>query len=87
MRVGFPLLLDALAALGVGWAPELQEAWDLLEQKRDPQGKIVLEGTLGKSYLLKERVGRPSKWATLYAWLAWAGRGELESEPDEKTEP
>ena len=74
MRVGFPLLLDALAALGVGQAPELQEAWDLLGQKRDAQGRILLEGTLGKSYLPKERVGRPNKWATLYAYLAWTGR-------------
>ncbi len=74
MRVGLPLLLDALAALGAGRAPELQEAWDLLEQKRDAQGRIVLEGTLGKSYLPKERVGRSSKWATLYGWLAWKGR-------------
>jgi hypothetical protein len=32
-------------------------------------------------------MGRPSKWATLYAYLAWTGRGEPESEPDENTEP
>jgi hypothetical protein len=74
MRVGLPVLLDAIAALGAGQAPEFQEAWSLLEGKRDAQGRIILEGTLSKSYLPKERIGRPSKWATLYACLAWKGR-------------
>ncbi len=71
--VGLPLLLDALAALGAGEATELQEAWSLLEQKRDRDGRILLEGTLpaNKAYLPKERVGKPSKWGTLYACLAY----------------
>jgi len=71
--VGLPSLLDALAALGAGKAKELQEAWSLLEKKRDQDGKILLESTLpaNRSYLPKERVGKPSKWGTLYAYLAW----------------
>jgi hypothetical protein len=74
MRVGLPLLLDALAVLGVGTAPELDEAWRLLEEKTDSNGKVILEGTPGKSYLQKERVGRCSKWGTLYAYLAWKNK-------------
>ena len=76
-RVGLPLLLDALSALGAGQAMELQEAWSPLEEKRDHHGRILLEGTLPakKSYLPKERVGKPSKWGTLYACLAWRNRG------------
>ncbi|MBN1936525.1 MAG: hypothetical protein JW934_17820 [Anaerolineae bacterium] len=70
-RVGLPMLLDALAALGAGSAEELQDAWRLLDDKRDVQGRVVLEGALAKSYLPKERVGKPSKWGTLYACLAW----------------
>jgi hypothetical protein len=71
--VGLPLLLDALAALGAGEATELREAWSLLEKKRNRDGRILLEGTLpvNKSYLPKERVGKPSKWGTLYACLAY----------------
>jgi hypothetical protein len=71
MRAGLQNLLEALAVLGVGSTPELAEAWQILESKKDSQGKIILEGTLSKSYLPKESVGRPSKWATLYAWQAW----------------
>jgi hypothetical protein len=72
-RVGLPVLLDAFAVLGVGEAPELREAWRLLDEKIDPQGRVLLEGTLPLKtcYLPKERVGKPSKWATLYACLAW----------------
>jgi hypothetical protein len=77
-RVGLPLLLDALAVLGVGQAPEFHEAWKLLDEKKDQQGRILLEGTLplNKSYLAKERVGKPSRWGTLYACLAWKNRQE-----------
>lgn len=77
MHVGLPLLLDALAVLGVGQAPELQEAWDLLNEKSDQQGRILLEGTLNKSYLPKERVGKPSKWGTFYACLAWKNKTRM----------
>jgi hypothetical protein len=75
-RVGLPVLLEALAVLGAGEAPELREAWRLLEEKKDPEGRLLLEGTLplNKSYLPKERVGKPSKWATLYACLAWKNK-------------
>lgn len=69
-RVGLPLLLDAFAALGVGGAPELSGAWEILRTKQDEHGRVKLEGTLAKSYLPKERVGRPGKWVTLYALLA-----------------
>lgn len=73
-RVGLPLLLKALADTGVGRAPELAEAWRILESKSDAQGRTKLEGTLAKSYLPKERVGRPGKWVTLYALLARRAR-------------
>jgi hypothetical protein len=75
-RAGLPLLLEALSALGRGKSMELQEAWNILEEKRDHQGRIILEGTLplNKSYLPKERVGKPSKWVTLYAYLAWKNK-------------
>jgi len=33
-------------------------------------GRVILSGTLTKSYLPKERAGKPSHWATFYALLA-----------------
>lgn len=69
-RVGLPQLLYAFSILGSGNRPELEEAWELLHSKKDEEGRSILEGTLAKSYLPRERVGRPSKWVTLYALLA-----------------
>jgi hypothetical protein len=69
-RVGLPQLLYAFSVLGAGNEPELQPAWELLENKKDQDGRYILEGTLPKSYLPRERVGKASKWITLYALLA-----------------
>ena len=70
LRVGLPFLMEALAESGQINTSEFREAFQLLEGKKDPQGRVYLEGTLAKSYLLKERVGQPTKWGTLYTSLA-----------------
>jgi hypothetical protein len=70
MRVGLQNIVESLCVLGHGDDPRLQGAWDLLNSKRAADGKYLLNGTLSKSYLPKERVGKPSKWVTLYALLA-----------------
>jgi hypothetical protein len=75
-RVGLPRLLYAFSVLGAGNKLELKEAWRSMLQKKDGEGKFILEGTLAKPYLPKERVGKPSKWVTLYALLAEKYRGE-----------
>lgn len=70
MRVGLPHLVEAFCSLGFGNCKELNEAWRLLESKKDNDGRYKLEGTLAKSYLPKERIGKPSKWVTFYSLLA-----------------
>lgn len=70
MRVGLQNIVEALSALGYGNDKRLAEAWSLLHQYQDVSGKFLLKGTLSKSYLPKERVGRPSKWVTFYILLA-----------------
>ncbi|MCL2060128.1 MAG: hypothetical protein FWH01_13935 [Oscillospiraceae bacterium] len=41
-----------------------------MNSKRTSDGRYLLNGTLTKSYLPKERAGKPSKWVTFYALLA-----------------
>lgn len=48
----------------------LQESWKLLDEYTDHTGKVLLKGTMTKSYLPKERVGKVSKWVTFYTLLA-----------------
>ncbi|GHU39198.1 hypothetical protein FACS1894105_13820 [Clostridia bacterium] len=70
MRVGLHNIVEAFSALGYGSDARLQEAWELLERRKGEDGKYLLNATLAKSYLPKERVGKPSKWVTFYALLA-----------------
>ncbi len=68
MRMGLHSVAYSLAALGK--IDLYNVAAELLKTKKDADGKYILDGTLTKSYLPKERVGKPSKWVTLYALLA-----------------
>lgn len=70
MRVGLQNIVESFCTLGYGNDDRLNEAWELLENKKDTDGKYLLNGTLTKSYLPKERVGKSSKWVTFYALLA-----------------
>lgn len=71
-RAGIQNVVEAFCALGYGNDQRLQEAWGLLAKNRDETGRVILRGTLTKSYLPKtrEKVGAPSKWATFYTLLA-----------------
>jgi hypothetical protein len=70
MRVGLHNIIEAFCALGYGNDSRLDEAWAILESKQTADGYYKLDQTLTKSYLPKERVGKPSKWVTFYALLA-----------------
>ena len=70
MRVGLQNIIEAFCVLGYGADKRLKEAWEILETKKDKEGKYILNGTLAKSYLQKEKVGKPSKWVTFYTLLA-----------------
>ena len=77
MRVGLQNIIESLCALGHGNDSRMQDAWDILNSKKDPDGKYILNGTLTKSYLPKERVGKSSKWVTFYTLLAEKEREKL----------
>jgi hypothetical protein len=70
MRVGLHNIVESLCALGYGSDERLKEAWALLEGKRTADGRYIIDATLSKSYLPKERAGKPSKWISFYAYLA-----------------
>jgi len=70
MRVGLQNIVEALCALGYGKTQHLAEAWELMDSKMTDDGKYLLNGTLTKSYLPKESVGKASKWVTFYLLLA-----------------
>jgi len=73
--------LDHLRDAGVTPDDRLTEAFDLVESKRDADGRWPLDLALHDELLvdLGERAGEPSRWNTLHALrvLRWAGRTEV----------
>jgi hypothetical protein len=69
-RASFLEALYALSILGYGQAPELADAWALLETKKDEEGRYVVDWAPPRSYFKPDKRGKPSKWVTLYALLA-----------------
>jgi hypothetical protein len=70
MRIGLQNIIEAFCVLGYGADKRLKEAWNMLETKKNADGKYILNSTLSKSYLPKEKIGKPSKWVTFYTLLA-----------------
>ncbi|PWC06072.1 hypothetical protein [Mycetocola zhujimingii] len=71
--------LDYFRSVGGALDPRLDEALDLVESKRSPDGRWSLENPHeGKVHFELEPEGEPSRWVTLRALrvLEWAGSGE-----------
>jgi len=47
----------------------MQSAWDILESKRDENGRTILDWHPATFFDPGEK-GQPNKWATLYACLS-----------------
>jgi hypothetical protein len=60
----------AMSKLGYGNAPEMESVWDILEKKKDENGKYASEYAESKKPILMEPVGKPNKWITFYVLLA-----------------
>lgn len=63
-------IVESMCALGYENDPRLINSWEILNSKKNINGQYILDGTLTKSYLPKEKVGNPSKWVTFYSLLA-----------------
>ena len=75
-RAGMVEILYALSKLGYGSRREVFRAWELLEKKKDSQGRYILDWTpsqVRKLFNVGKR-NEPSKWITLYALLAAKAR-------------
>ncbi len=82
-RFGFPRMYQTdvleivLLLLGLGYHDErMQEAIDLVQLRRRPDGRWVLQDTFnGKFQVDIEQKGKPSKWITLNALRVLRGAG------------
>lgn len=70
MRVGIPIIISSLSILGTGSYKGMENAWQLWEDKKDEQGRMILEGTLSKQPCSFGAVGKANKWVAFYYELA-----------------
>jgi len=70
MRMAFVQTVAALSVLGAGNDPAMQEAWDMLDERKDENDRLPLDGTLSKQPCTFGKVGVANKWITYYAALA-----------------
>jgi hypothetical protein len=62
-----PLL--ALSRMGYGHHPALEDAWAILESKKDAQDRQIIDRAR-KTLFVVGSDGQPNKWITFYAYLA-----------------
>jgi hypothetical protein len=70
-RAGMIEILYALSKMGYGSRKEVARAWELMEKKKDSQGRYILDWTpsqVRKLFKVGKR-NEPNKWVTLYALL------------------
>ena len=72
-KASFLEIIHSLSVMGYGSHPALTRSWEVLETKKDEQGRYRLDWTPGQvQKLLKPgRRGRQNKWVTLNALLAY----------------
>jgi len=73
-------ILYAFSKMGYGSDPRLRRAWQVLEEKKDAQGRYILDYAPGQALLKPGKPGQPNKWITFYALLARKYKTELEKE-------
>jgi len=69
MKIGIPLLLSALSILGAGNAPELQNPWHMMDERKNENGRYRAEGAAMQPGVFGKD-GQENKWSTFYALLA-----------------
>jgi hypothetical protein len=73
---GLLQILYSLSKMGYGQDSRLEAAWDILEKKKDKNGRFPLERTPAQSPWKVGETGQENKWVTFYAYLALKYRGE-----------
>lgn len=69
-------ILCALSRMGYGRDERLNDAWNVMESRRDAQGRYPLDMTPAQSPWKVGKPGEPNQWVTFYCLLAtkYAGR-------------
>lgn len=70
MRIGLPLIISSLCLMGAWNNNGMEKAWTFLQDKKNSEGRLILEGTLTKQPCSFGKVGQENKWLTFYSTLS-----------------
>ncbi len=68
VKLGLQMTIYGLSILGSANHPNCKKALELLESKKDSEGRYILDRSF--PYFEVGKIGEPNKWITLYALLA-----------------
>lgn len=70
VKIGLQMIMYGLSIMGAANHPNCKKTWELLESKKDSEGRYILEKSFSKPYFKIGKMGKPNKWVTLYVLLA-----------------
>lgn len=70
VHIGLQMIMYGISVLGEGDHMNYRKAWELLDSKKNPDGKYILTESFPEPYFNVGTVGQPNKWVTLYVLLS-----------------
>lgn len=70
VHIGLQMIMYGLSVLGEANHPNCENAWALLDSKKDSENRYILSESFAEPYFNVGMVGQPNKWVTLYVLLA-----------------
>ncbi|WP_167958803.1 hypothetical protein [Anaerosporobacter faecicola] len=70
VHIGLQIIMYGISIFGAGNHMQCKCAWEMLDSKRDVEGKYILTESFQKPYFDVGTVGQANKWVTLYVLLS-----------------
>ena len=67
---GLQIIMYGISVFGEGNHMNCRKAWELLDSKKNSEGKYILTESFPEPYFDVGMVGEPNKWVTLYVLLS-----------------
>lgn len=70
VHIGLQMIMYGISVLDEGDHMNYRKAWELLDSKKNPDGKYILTESFPEPYFNVGMVGKANKWVTLYVLLS-----------------
>lgn len=70
VHIGLQIIMYGISIFGAGNHMNCRKAWELIEHKKNSEGRYILTESFPEPYFDVGMVGEPNKWVTLYVLLS-----------------